>query len=147
MKCGACRGRGYHKALRGLGTVECEKCGGDGEYQHKHTLGARTVSLGRPSGLTCLICTRRPAMDFHHAVSQSRIDNLIPDFETAQAAKGDLRDGVAVCRPCHDQIETVKPELVQPRHLHPNFLDYLLEYDLFAGLPRHLTAHYERRAA
>ena len=145
MKCGACKGRGYHKPLRGVEMVDCQKCGGTGDFEHKAALGSSSVSLGTPPrGALCLFCLKRPAVEYHHACPQNRIDNYLPEPE-AQEAKADIRNGVQSCRPCHDAVEG-NPQLLEPRHLQPNFTDFLLEWDLFAALPRHLVDHFTAEA-
>jgi RecJ-like exonuclease len=145
-KCGDCKGRGYHKPLRGLGTEECEKCGGTGDYQHKPSLGGKSVSLGSPPpGRPCSFCEKRPAVEYHHACPQQRIDAYLPG-ELAREAKADRRNGVPTCRPCHDAVEG-NPELLRPGHLNPQFIAFLMKWDLFAAVPRHLSHLYVRKAA
>jgi len=135
-RCGRCKGRGEIRPVRGFDMLVCPDCSGSGEKKQKpSSLGKRTVSLGTPEG-RCKVCSDRPAVEFHHVVAQHRLDRYL-SAELALEAKSDIRNGVDVCRPCHDRIERGFLHLTEAE-LHPGFLQFIQAYDLYAALPRYM---------
>lgn len=135
-RCGRCKGRGYIQAIRGVGTLECPGCGGDGVKIQRSSLGARAVSVSLPSGSRCKVCGE-PAVHSHHVIPQQRINRFVP-ADRCQDAKGDVRNTVPVCFGCHDTIEKGNLQLA-PHELHPDFWEFVAEHDLYAGLPRYMA--------
>lgn len=141
--CGYCKGRRVVKG-DGLQLVPCPKCGGLGEKQQRSSLGARRP--GRAASyewdvanfpLTKCVCCNQPALEWHHVIPVQRLRRLIIEPELLDLAIRDVRGQVMVDRLCHERIENAAL-LIERHELHPEFVSYVIDFDLIAGLPRHL---------
>lgn len=138
--CGRCRGRRVVKPTRGFGDQVCPKCNGTGEKPVVVALGKGKARLVGPTG-ACRQCGN-PALDWHHVVSQQRIQRLVTAAEQ-KAALEDRRNLVPLCRTCHARVERAMLR-IEPHQLHWGFWGFVRDFDLGPAVPRYLA---ERWAA
>lgn len=135
-RCGRCRGRGRVKRSIGFGDMPCPNCKGTGVRKPQSALGRHKVSIPVPPGAWCAVCADRPAIEMHHLVPQQRIERYVAP-ERQRRAKEDPRNGVPACYACHKGLDDEATQL-HPNQLPRGFWQFVTEYDLVAGLPRHL---------
>lgn len=134
-KCGRCHGRGWIHPIRGIGQRDCPVCKGDGERKAQLSVVAQPrPKLTNPAG-PCASCGD-PSLEWHHVVSVQRLRRLVLADELNDAI-ADPRNLVATCRPCHERIERAMLQLTVDQ-LPAQFWRFVAEYDLVAGVPRHL---------